>query len=64
MRELTICVVASAVLNAVFAATGKPVQNLPLKHEGYLFTGKAGPKRRPSPQDFAVVYAAVVRNAR
>jgi len=32
--EPTICVTAPAVLNAIFAATGKPVRNLPLKHEG------------------------------
>jgi isoquinoline 1-oxidoreductase beta subunit len=30
--EPTICVVAPAVLNAVYAATGKPVRNLPLKN--------------------------------
>ncbi len=32
--EPTICVTVPAVLNAVFAATGKPVRTLPLKHEG------------------------------
>lgn len=32
--EPTICVVAPAVLNAIFAATGKPVRTLPLKHSG------------------------------
>lgn len=32
--EPTICVTAPAVLNAIFAATGKPVRTLPLKHEG------------------------------
>jgi isoquinoline 1-oxidoreductase subunit beta len=30
--EPTICVVGPSVLNAVFAATGKPVRNLPLKN--------------------------------
>jgi len=30
--EPTICVVAPSVLNAIHAATGKPVRNLPLKH--------------------------------
>ncbi len=35
--EPTICVVAPAVINAIFAATGKPVRNLPLKNEGYTF---------------------------
>jgi len=30
--EPTICVVAPSVLNAVYAATGKPVRNLPLKN--------------------------------
>jgi len=32
--EPTICVVAPAVLNAIFAARGKPVRTLPLKHSG------------------------------
>jgi isoquinoline 1-oxidoreductase beta subunit len=32
--EPTICVVAPAVLNAIYAATGKPVRNLPLKNHG------------------------------
>lgn len=32
--EPTICVAVPAVLNAIFAATGKPVRTLPLKHQG------------------------------
>ena len=32
--EPTICVTAPAVLNAIHAATGKPVRTLPLKHQG------------------------------
>jgi isoquinoline 1-oxidoreductase beta subunit len=32
--EPTICVTAPAVLNAIMAATGKPVRTLPLKHSG------------------------------
>jgi isoquinoline 1-oxidoreductase subunit beta len=35
--EPTICVVAPAVLNAIFAATGKPVRDLPLKNQGFKF---------------------------
>jgi isoquinoline 1-oxidoreductase beta subunit len=30
--EPTICVVGPSVLNAVYAATGKPIRNLPLKN--------------------------------
>ncbi len=32
--EPTICVAAPAVLNAILAATGKPVRTLPIKHHG------------------------------
>jgi isoquinoline 1-oxidoreductase beta subunit len=32
--EPTICVVAPSVLNAIMAATGKPVRTLPIKHSG------------------------------
>jgi isoquinoline 1-oxidoreductase beta subunit len=32
--EPTICVVAPAILNAILAATGKPVRTLPLKNHG------------------------------
>ena len=32
--EPTICVTAPAVLNAIFAATGKPVRTLPIKNHG------------------------------
>jgi isoquinoline 1-oxidoreductase beta subunit len=35
--EPTICVVAPAVMNAIFAATGKPVRDLPLKNAGLTF---------------------------
>jgi isoquinoline 1-oxidoreductase beta subunit len=32
--EPTICVVAPAIMNAIYTATGKPVRSLPLKNEG------------------------------
>jgi isoquinoline 1-oxidoreductase beta subunit len=35
--EPTICVVAPAVLNAIQAATGKPVRQLPLRGQGFTF---------------------------
>lgn len=35
--EPTICVVAPAVINAIHAATGKPVRDLPLKNAGFKF---------------------------
>jgi isoquinoline 1-oxidoreductase beta subunit len=35
--EPTICVVAPAVLNAVFAATGQMPRSLPLKNLGFKF---------------------------
>jgi isoquinoline 1-oxidoreductase subunit beta len=35
--EPTICVAAPAVLNAIMAATGKPVRSLPLKNQGFTF---------------------------
>ena len=38
--EPTICVVAPAVLNAIHAATGKPVRNLPLKNQGFVLSTK------------------------
>ena len=34
--EPTICVVAPAVMNAVYAATGKPVRSLPMKNLGLI----------------------------
>ena len=34
--EPTICVVVPAIMNAIFAATGKPVRNLPLSKQGMM----------------------------
>jgi isoquinoline 1-oxidoreductase beta subunit len=34
--EPTICVVTPSVMNAIFAATGKPVRMLPLRHSGLV----------------------------
>lgn len=34
--EPTICVVAPSVMNAIYAATGKPVRTLPLKHSNLV----------------------------
>jgi isoquinoline 1-oxidoreductase beta subunit len=34
--EPTICVVAPSVMNAIHAATGKPVRSLPLKHHNLV----------------------------
>lgn len=35
--EPTICVTAPAVMNAIAAAIGRPVRNLPLKNDGFTF---------------------------
>jgi isoquinoline 1-oxidoreductase subunit beta len=35
--EPTICVAAPAVINAIHAATGKPVRHFPLKNQGFTF---------------------------
>jgi isoquinoline 1-oxidoreductase beta subunit len=38
--EPTICVAAPAVLNAYFAATGKRIRSMPLKHQNIAFAGQ------------------------